>query len=428
MNTAANADLDESLSSQVVPSLRSNFSWTLVGGFVYSACQWGMISALAKLGSALLVGRFALGLAITAPVFMFTNMQLRAVQATDARSEFAFANYFSLRLVSSLTAFFLICLIAMAGRWDRSTGIVIVLVGLAKTIETLSDLIAGLLQKVERLNRVAISMMLRGGLSLAAFGFVFWISRKLADAVVALAAARLLVFVLYDLRQARFAMQVRDRFLAFKWSRLKTLAVVSAPLGVVMTLVSLNVNIPRYLLAHVLGQAELGIFASLAYLLVVVSLVINALGQAAVTRLSRSFARGDIRHFRNVLAKLLVFAVVVLLFGIPAAQSVARPLLTAIYRPEYGQHVTLFVIMVAIAGVSAIASFLGYGMTAARCFRMQVPVMAAMTASTVLFAFILIPRFGGRGAAYALLIGAGVQVAGSAVVLHRAMHAQRRVA
>jgi len=42
------------------------------------------VSALAKLGNASMVGQYALALAIAAPVFMLTNLQLRAVQATDA--------------------------------------------------------------------------------------------------------------------------------------------------------------------------------------------------------------------------------------------------------------------------------------------------------------------------------------------------------
>jgi hypothetical protein len=42
-------------------SLRLNFSWTMVGNFVYAGCQWGMLMVLAKLGTPEIVGTFALG-------------------------------------------------------------------------------------------------------------------------------------------------------------------------------------------------------------------------------------------------------------------------------------------------------------------------------------------------------------------------------
>jgi O-antigen/teichoic acid export membrane protein len=404
-----------------VPTLRANFSWTFAGNVLYSACQWGMISTLAKLGSAAIVGRFALGLAITAPIFMFTNLQLRAVQATDAQSEFAFADYFTLRLLASLAGLSAIALLVLVGRYDRETAIVILLVGLSKTFESLSDVVAGLLQKAERLDRAAVSLIIRGCASLLAFAIVFRISRSLTTALAALAAVWLAVFLLYDLRQVVMLLHVRRRFFAFHWPRLALLARVSAPLGVVMTLLSLNANIPRYLLVHALGQADLGIFASLAYLLVSVNLVVNALGQSVSSRLARMFAEGDARRFRKVLAKLLAFAAFFLALGVPAAKLAGGTVLTFIYRPEYGRHVSLFVIMVATAGVSSIASFLGYAITAARVFQMQVPVVLASTLVTVLCSTVLIPRMGSRGAAFALLLGACVQAIGCALLLHRAL-------
>src|SRR4051812_26106921 len=95
-------------------SLRSNFAWTFVGNVIYAGCQWGMIVVLARLGSQELVGRFALGLAIAAPVLMFTNLQLRAVLATDAKQEHAFGDYLTVRLLTTATALLVIAGIAFA--------------------------------------------------------------------------------------------------------------------------------------------------------------------------------------------------------------------------------------------------------------------------------------------------------------------------
>src|ERR1700674_1440657 len=90
------------------PPLRVSFSWTLAGNVIYALCQFGMLSCLAKLGNASIVGQYALALAIAAPVFMLTNLQLRAVQATDARNEYDFADYFTLRCLCTFVGLFLI--------------------------------------------------------------------------------------------------------------------------------------------------------------------------------------------------------------------------------------------------------------------------------------------------------------------------------
>ena len=70
-----------------VPTLRNNFVWTFAGNVLYGACQWAILSVIAKLGNTSIVGEYTLGLAVSAPVFMFSNLQLRSVQATDVRAE-----------------------------------------------------------------------------------------------------------------------------------------------------------------------------------------------------------------------------------------------------------------------------------------------------------------------------------------------------
>jgi O-antigen/teichoic acid export membrane protein len=147
-------------------SLRSNFSWTLAGNVVYAGCQWGMLVVLAKFGSPEKVGQFALGLAVTAPIIMFSNLQLRAIQATDARREYRFGHYLALRLATMALALFVIVGIACTYRLESA--LVILAVGLSKAFESLSDVVYGLLQFHERMDRIALSMMIKGPLSLAA--------------------------------------------------------------------------------------------------------------------------------------------------------------------------------------------------------------------------------------------------------------------
>ena len=143
-------------------SLRSNFAWALAGNVVYAACQWGMIVALAKLGSSFMIGQFSLGLAIATPVVMFTNLHLRAVQASDARRFYSFGEYLQLRSVMTLAAIAVIGVIACLEHYERQTTMVILAVALAKGIEALSDIHYGLFQLNDRLDQTGASMMLRG--------------------------------------------------------------------------------------------------------------------------------------------------------------------------------------------------------------------------------------------------------------------------
>jgi O-antigen/teichoic acid export membrane protein len=404
--------------------LRISFSWTLAGNVIYAACQFGMLSVLAKLGSPSIVGQYALGLAITAPVFMLTNLQLRGVQATDARHEFGFEDYFTLRLISTLLGTLVILLITAFAAYDTATKTAIVLIACAKAIETISDVIAGHLQKSERLDQVARALMIRGGISVAIFAAVFWVTRNLITTVAAMALAWMAVIALYDFRVVSRLLGQHLRFFRFSLDTQKTLLSISWPLGVVMALVSLNINIPRYILEQKLGTAELGIFASLAYLLTAIGLIVMALGQSVCTRMARLFADCDIPRFKTLLGKLILFATILGTVALGVALVAGRPVLTFVYRPEYAEHIDLLLLMIADATLVAVGSFLGFGMTAARCFRPQMPIMAATVITTVVCTLGLVPRFGLMGAGYGLLIASFVRVAASYLVLDSAMRKQ----
>lgn len=406
-----------------IPSLRANFAWTFAGNVLYGACQWGMLSVLAKLGSPSIVGQFTLGLAVAAPVFMFTNLSLRAVQATDVNVEHGFANYFTLRLLATTLGLMVIVAVLPFAGASPAVRVVILLVAASKCIECMSDVTAGLLQREEQLKRVAISLMMRGVASVLVFTFTFAYFRNLALSVAALSGVWLAVLLLYDVQNVRALIGRHGPFFCFDRRELRRLAMLGLPLGWVATFISLNVNIPRYFLQHYLGLADQGIYASLAYLVLAINLVVGALSVSVTTRLAHLFADGDHRQFVRLLTKLSMLGVLIAVVGVPLTFLVGRPLLTLLYRREYADHVGLLALFVGIAGLSTIGAFLFCGVTAARSFHSQVPVYFAAMLAAVIGSALLVPRYGLIGAGMGLLFSATITVLGGGWALRRVVRA-----
>lgn len=413
-------------SPKAIPSLRNNFAWTFVGNVLYAGCQWGMLSALAKLGSPSIVGQFTLGLAVSAPVFMFTNLQLRAVQATDVNAECDFADYFTLRILATLLGLMVVIgLLPFAGQ-SSAVRLVVLLVAISKCIECVSDVAAGLLQREEQLKRVAISLMIRGSASVVAFTLTFAYFRNLALSVTVMCGIWLAVVLFYDLPNARKLIGRQATFFRFDRRTLWRLAMLGLPLGWVATFASLNVNIPRYFLQHYLGLADQGIYASLAYLVVVINLVVFALTQSVTTRLARLYADSEIKMFVSLLTKLTMIGMLIAAVGVPLTFLVGRSLLTLLYRREYADHVGLLALFVGVAGLTTIGSFLLCGLTAARLFRAQVPVyLAAMVVAIAASAW-LVPRFGLIGGGYAILLSSLTAAVGGFLMMYRILGANWR--
>ena len=441
LNLVWNEDHETALDMARGLPLSANFVWTAVGNAVYAACLWGLLSVLAKLGSADMVGEYVLALAITAPVIMFMNLQLRAIQATDAEREYSFGDYLGLRLVTASLALVVIAAIALTTGHQGDTLLVILTVGLAKAIDSISDAFHGLLQQHERMDRVGRSMMIKGPLSLAVLATAVHLTGRVYWGALGLAIASAVVLLGYDIASGRLILRnarqvdnaTQDKadgkaVIRPRWHirTLASLAWLALPLGFARMLVSFNANVPRYAVELYLGRRELGIFAAMAYLKTVGDLVVAALGRSITPRLARYYAGGEGAAFGKLLLKLVGTGVGLGAAAVVVAMVAGRQILTLVYQPEFASHSDVLAWLMCAAGIGYVASFLSYGMMAARCFAVQLPLLLATASTTALACLWLVPRFGLRGAAIALVISAGVRAGGSTAVVVHSWRALRR--
>lgn len=403
-------------------SLRSNFAWILTGNVVYAACQWGAIVALAKLGSSFMIGQFSLGLAISTPVLMFTNLHLRAVQATDARRLYSFGEYLRLRIAMTLLGLAVIAGIAWFGNYERRTAMVILSVALAKGIETLSDIHYGLFQLNDRLDQSGRSMMLRGILSVVALGMGLYVTRDVLWGCVGLTLAWLAALVLFDVQRGhrfvppsqRLAQRIHPAHGFLRQWKLMRLAL---PLGIVTTMAALNLNMPRYFIHARLGEHQLGVYSAIAYATVAMILVSDSLGHCSVPRLSRLYTTGQLPEFRLLLLKLLAAGGGLGLAGLAVAHTMGSRLLTLFYGGQYAAQSRIFLTLILATAIYCVACMLTSAITAARCFRIQVPLYVLVVGSNALACARWVPAEGLTGGARAMVVAAVVHlVLGAAVV------------
>src|SRR5438067_11454395 len=154
-------------------TLRTSFVWSLAGQVAYSACQLGILVVLAKLGTPEMVGEFALALAIASPIMICAGLSsLRIVQATDGGGgEYRFGDYLLRRLLTTVAGLLAIFGVLCFSGYEGRVFAIVMTMGFAKGLENISDVFCGLLQQHERMDRVAVSGMIRGLLSLGGVAF-----------------------------------------------------------------------------------------------------------------------------------------------------------------------------------------------------------------------------------------------------------------
>lgn len=390
--------------------VQDNFFWALTGNGLYAASQWLMLIMLARLTTPTIMGRYTLALSIAAPVMLFCNLQLRALQAGDVGDHWAFSDYLSLRLLTSSLSLAVVAGIAFGFGYSREAAWVILAVGCAKVIESVSDILFGLMQKHERLDYIAISQILKGALSLAMLAWALYATRQLLPGVAAICGAWLIVLLSVDVRNLRrfssFS-HIRQKRQLGTWRRLGSLSHLALPLGFVAMLTSLHWNVSRYFLESYRGETELGYFAAMAYLPNAGMIAIEALTQSTIARLARHYL-WDRTAYRRLLLCLLVLVAAVGLVGVLIAYFAGAMVLRLLYGPAYAHQPQVFVWLMASGTAMYLCGILGVSLTSARFLRVQLPVSLTVVTTSVISSWLLVPRFGQLGAAWSLLIASVV--------------------
>ncbi len=415
-------------------SWRQNLSWTLLGNLVYTGCRWGLLVAITQLGSPEMVGRFALALGICTPVFTLCNINLRSVQAVDTQRGFDFSHYLSLRLITVIMALAITATIAVLSGYDETTILLIVLLSLGKSSESLSDLFYGLFQRVERMDYSAISMVLTGVLSVLALGLVLHLTHRLDLAIVALAAASLAIFFAFDLprgvsilaSEAGDDVRSRDVVLPLMGSicgkvaarTTYRLAVLALPLGIGSFLCSLSANIPLYVIAVWIGGRQLGYFAALASSTIALNMIARSLSTTIAPTLAKCLDSGSERQFLRHVVRTVILASALGGAAVAVAWLLGKPLLSWVYGVDYAAHEKLFFGLVVVAALSAISTTLSLATTAARLFREQALVYGFNAIFVLAVCWLLVPHFGLWGAVIASGAAAVLRILIYGILIH----------
>ena len=421
LSESVGASHSEDIGKQAVPpqilTLPQNFFWTLAGNVTYMGCQWGMLVALARLGNPEMLGRFALAFALTAPIFQFSGLQLRGLQATDARGEYSFGEYLGLRWLTVVLSGVAAAGICLAGGYRGEVLLVTILVAAAKGFEAISDVYYGRMQLKERMDKISRSMIIKGGISLAGLALGVGLTGSLVYGVALLAISWLAVLMFYDIPQGRALTAADSLPICFRTERLWSLARLGLPMGVVMLLLSLEANVPRYFVEWKLGEGALGIFAALAALMVAGNAVVNALGQSALPRLAVYAASERRQDFRKLAGRLVGVGIGLGLATMGVAWAAGRPLLSLVYGAEYAAHNETFLWLMGATAVSYCSSFLGVALTALRIFQLQMFLQIGSVALCAILSVMLVGRYGLPGAGIALLGTMAFDLFGRAAIL-----------
>jgi O-antigen/teichoic acid export membrane protein len=397
--------------------LGRGFSWALSSNIVYSISQWAYVVVLAKLGTPADLGAYALGLAISTPVLMFANFQGRNFVASDVNNQCSFGEHLAFRITCFGIALGILSVGLMLAHSSPAQAAIVLLVGLGQALDYVSETYFGVLQRYERLDRVSLSLMVKGPLGLLLMTSAMLISHNVLLAVAALVGGRCAVLCLMDTRNLK-AIAGPYHLVWNRGSQWKLLG-AAFPLGIISSLGAANLNMPRYFVEADLGKTELGLFSALASAVGAGNLVIAALASCSMVSLAKAWANRNRTAYWSLCLRLLAVSGLVGAAGVIVSILVGKDVLVVLFKPEYAKNSDVFVRVMISAAIGYVVSAQGYALTAARKLVAQIPILAASTVVAALCSWYLVPKYGLKGAADVWIIGSVFQLICSSQLLRK---------
>jgi len=404
----------------------ANASWNIGGMVGYSVARWITVVAIARLGSSTLLGEFALATAIVGPFFLFANLQLPGLLATDAARKFSRQAYLLVGVGGSVVAMSLAVLFGF--QEGKAIAIAVALFAIARSIDSMSELIGGSLQRSGRFRPIAIGQVLNGGLTAIATVAVLRFQPDTAALAIAsiIGSAIALAFIGKNARPAKYDSKKADvpkHLLPETYALLK----LGLPMGCAAGLIGLGASVPTLFLDQWVDKIQLGVFSAISLPVVGIGMIVASASQVAAPRLAALVDAGDYPSVKRHIAWLISFGWSIGLLATLGSLAAGGWFLSTLYGEEYRPVANVLVILCFAAAIRCAYMYVGVVLMVIRKPHVQLYVRVLALVVLGLALRLLIPGYGIAGAAWAILIATIVEACAWAGILAFTLRTLNRV-
>lgn len=347
-------------------SMKRNMLWNSAGSFTNLLAQWLITVLVVRIASGYdAAGLYSLAVSVYGIFAPVAQYRMYTYQISDTHHENTVGEYFTLRVITNgiaLVACFGYALLAC----PLSAVPAIMLYGLFKSAALLIDVFHACDQRHYRMDYIGISLAMQGVSSLAIFALAFSLTQNLEITLALMSLALLVIGLVYDMPRSNGFEKLR---LGITWRKTRYLLLKCLPIVIGALAMAAAVSAPRQYLFDAMGEATLGVYASVAAPVAIIQTGASYIYYPLIGYFADYYDRGEKRKLIGLLLRVtggialvgVACAVLLELFG--------APILEMFFANNIGQYAYLLVPMIVSAMITAYVWFLNDLLIAVRDFR-----------------------------------------------------------
>lgn len=347
-------------------SMKRNMLWNSAGSFTNLLAQWLITVLVVRIASGYdAAGLYSLAVSVYGIFAPVAQYRMYTYQISDTHHENTVGEYFTLRVITNGIAL-VACFGYALPTCPLSAVPAIMLYGLFKSAALLIDVFHACDQRHYRMDYIGISLAMQGVSSLAIFALAFSLTQNLEITLALMSLALLVIGLVYDMPRSNGFEKLR---LGITWRKTRYLLLKCLPIVIGALAMAAAVSAPRQYLFDAMGEATLGVYASVAAPVAIIQTGASYIYYPLIGYFADYYDRGEKRKLIGLLLRVtggialvgVACAVLLELFG--------APILEMFFANNIGQYAYLLVPMIVSAMITAYVWFLNDLLIAVRDFR-----------------------------------------------------------
>ena len=347
-------------------SIMANMLWNSVGSLFNMVCQWAITVLIVRLSDTYdAAGVYSLAMSVYTTFSQVAQYRTYTVQVSDVNGEYSPGEYLGFRALTGFGAFLLALGYSLV-TCRLSAVPAIALYFLYRFAGLLIDVLHASDQLSHRMDYIGKSLILQGVASAGVFIACFGLTGNLELTLGLMAAATLLVGVVYDYPRASSLVDIKFEI---KWNRAKNLLIHCAPIVVAGIAASASPSIPRQYLSSVMGDSALGVYASVAAPVAIIQMGASYIYNPLLSYLSTFYAGKDRAGFFRLLVTTFVGIAVLGVACAIGLELLGPWLLSLVYGESILAYLYLLQPLVLCAVITGLTWFINDLLIALRGFK-----------------------------------------------------------
>ena len=326
-------------------NFRSNFIWNIIGTSFNAVNSLFFMIAVTRINGVDNAGIFTIAFSTACIIYIIGVYAGRIYQVTEPDKEITNKEYIVNRLITTILMIILVIMFCLIKGYAIFKTIIFILLTTYKALEAFSDVIYGILQKNEKLDKVGKSLILKSVMSIISFVLVDLITKNLIISIILMLIINIIILFLYDFRNSKEYIEKKSKVNKkhiLKIFKLGFFTFIISFLGMYI------LNAPKYAIDNYLEDNYQTIFGIIVMPATIIGLVAQFLIHPYLNKILKLYKDRDLNGLNSVILKLILAIVGVGIISSILAYLIGPEVLGLIYGIDLNMYrINLLIIIIA---------------------------------------------------------------------------------